>query len=168
MSEDQSVLRTTLLGSLLDAARVNRSRGVGDVRLFEAGAVYFDRPRPNEPRGTLPDERQHLAALLTGQLRRATWRETEPPQADFYAAKAVLETLLGAIRVPWSVEPAREPFLHPGRSARVLIAGEPVGWLGELHPGVAARVGPRAGRRLRAGPRDACWTPPRRCPRTWT
>ena len=40
--------------------------------------------------------------------------------------------------MPWSVEPAREPFLHPGRSARVLIAGEPAGWIGELHPGVAA------------------------------
>ena len=137
MSEDQSVLRTTLLGSLLDSARANRSRGTTDVRLFEAGAVYFDRPRPDEPRGTLPDERQHLAALLTGALRPATWREPEPPRADFYAAKAVLAAALHAIRVPWSVEPAREPFLHPGRAARILAGGEPAGWIGELHPGVA-------------------------------
>ena len=138
MSEDQAVLRTTLLGSLLDSARVNRSRGIADARLFEAGAVYFDRPRAGEPRGTLPDERNHLGALLTGALRPATWRESEPPRADFFAVKSVLEAALGAIRVPWSVEPAREPFLHPGRSARVLIAGEPAGWIGELHPGVAA------------------------------
>ena len=106
MSEEQSVLRTTLLGSLLDAARVNRSRGIADVRLFEAGAVYFDRARPGEPRGTLPDERQHLAALLTGPVRPPTWREPEPPRADFFAAKAVLEALLHAMRVPWAVEPA--------------------------------------------------------------
>jgi phenylalanyl-tRNA synthetase beta chain len=138
MSEEQSVLRTTVLGSLLDAARINRSRGVADVRLFETGAVYFDRPRPDEPRGTLPDEHQHLGVLLTGAMRPAAWREPEPPRADFFAAKAVLEAALGAIRVPWSVEPAREPFLHPGRSARVLIAGEPAGWIGELHPAVAA------------------------------
>ena len=43
MSEDQSVLRTTLLGSLLDVARRNRARGMPDVRLFESGAVYLDR-----------------------------------------------------------------------------------------------------------------------------
>jgi phenylalanyl-tRNA synthetase beta chain len=141
MSEDQSVLRTTLLGSLLDSIRRNRSHGVTDVRLFEAGTVYFDRPRPGEPRdtaGVLPDERQHLAALLTGAMRPPSWREPEPPRADFYAAKAVLATVMTAIRAPWSVEPAREPFLHPGRAARVLVGGEPAGWLGELHPAVGA------------------------------
>ena len=46
--------------------------------------------------------------------------------------------MLQAIRADWSVEPAPEPFLHPGRAARVLIGGEPAGWLGELHPAVAA------------------------------
>jgi phenylalanyl-tRNA synthetase beta chain len=50
----------------------------------------------------------------------------------------VLEAVLGAVRVPWTVEPAREPFLHPGRSARVLAGGERAGWIGELHPLVAA------------------------------
>ena len=138
MSEDQSVLRTTLLGSLLDSARVNRSRGIADVRLFETGAVYFDRPRPDEPRGTLPDERQHVGALVAGALRPRDWREPEPPRADFFAVKGVLAAALHALRVPWSVEPAAEPFLHPGRSARVLIGGEPAGWIGELHPAVAA------------------------------
>jgi phenylalanyl-tRNA synthetase beta chain len=140
MSEEQSTLRTTLLGSLLDGVRRNRSRGMGDVRLFELGAVYFDSPRADEPRATqpLPDEHTMLGALLTGAMRAASWREPEPPRADFYAAKAVLEAMLRAIRAPWSVESAREPFLHPGRAARVLIAGEPAGWLGELHPAVAA------------------------------
>ena len=141
MSEDQSVLRTTLLGSLLDSIQRNRARGLYDVRLFEVGAVYFDRPRPDEPRdeaGVLPEERPHLAALLTGAMRPPSWRDPEPPQADFYAAKAVLAAALDAIRAPWSVEPAREPFLHPGRAARVLVGGEPAGWLGEVHPAVAA------------------------------
>jgi phenylalanyl-tRNA synthetase beta chain len=141
MSEEQSVLRTTLLGSLLDSTQRNRSRGLTDVRLFEVGTVYFDRPRPGEPRdteGVLPDERRHAAALLTGAMRPPSWREPEPPQADFYAAKAVLAAALEAIRAPWSVEPAREPFLHPGRAARVLVGGEPAGWLGEVHPAVAA------------------------------
>jgi phenylalanyl-tRNA synthetase beta chain len=140
MSEEQSTLRTTLLGSLLDAVRRNRSRGMPDVRLFEIGAVYFARPRPDEPRATesLPDERTRLAGLLAGTMRPASWREPEPPRADFFAAKAVLGTLMEAIRADWALEPAREPFLHPGRAARLTIAGEPAGWIGELHPSVSA------------------------------
>jgi phenylalanyl-tRNA synthetase beta chain len=137
MSEDMSVMRTTLLGSLLDVARRNRARGMVDTRLFEIGAVFFDRPRPGEPRGELPDERPHVGALLAGAMRPASWREGEPSAADFYAVKAVLAALLDALRVPWSVERAVEPFLHPGRAARVLIEGDPAGWLGELHPAVA-------------------------------
>jgi phenylalanyl-tRNA synthetase beta chain len=144
MSEDQSVLRTTLLGSLLDALRRNRARGAGDVRLFEHGEVYLARPRAGEPTAAearsepLPEERTNLAAVLTGAVRPATWRDGDPPRADFFAAKAVLAALLDGLRVTWSVERSAEPFLHPGRSARVLVDGEPAGWLGELHPGVAA------------------------------
>ncbi len=138
MSEDQSVLRTTLLGSLLEGARLNGARGMPDVRLFEVGAVYFDRERPGERRPEpLPDERRRLGALLTGALRPPSWREEHPPGADFFAAKAMLEGLLGTLRVPWRVERGAEPFLHPGRTARVLVDGEAAGWLGELHPAVA-------------------------------
>jgi phenylalanyl-tRNA synthetase beta chain len=138
MSEDMSVMRPTLLGSLLDIARRNRSRGMPDARLYEIGAIFLDRPRPGEPRSDrLPDERQHVGALLTGAVRPPSWREGEPARADFYVAKAVLAALLDAVRVPWSVERAAEPFLHPGRSARVLVGGEAAGWLGEIHPAVA-------------------------------
>jgi phenylalanyl-tRNA synthetase beta chain len=58
-----------------------------------------------------------------------------------FAAKGILESTLAAIRVPWSAEadPAPAAFLHPGRAARILVADEPVGWLGELHPRVAGR-----------------------------
>jgi len=144
MSEDQSALRTTLVGSLLDALHRNRARGATDLGLFEYGSVYLSQPREGEPTAVearsepLPEERRHVAALLTGALRPPTWRDPEPPRADLYAAKAVLEAVLGSLRVPWSVERATEPFLHPGRAARVLVDGEPAGWLGEIHPGVAA------------------------------
>jgi phenylalanyl-tRNA synthetase beta chain len=143
MSEDQSVLRTSLLGSLLDVARRNRARGMQDVRLFEAGPIFLAQARSGDPTAVeqrsepLPEERQHLAALLAGAMRPASWREPSPPPVDFFTVKAVLAALLDALRVPWSVEAAREPFLHPGRSARVLIAGEAAGWLGEIHPSLA-------------------------------
>jgi phenylalanyl-tRNA synthetase beta chain len=144
MSEDQSVLRTMLVGSGLDALRRNRSRGTHDVRLFEYGNVYLAEPRGGVPTVAetrsqpLPTERPHLAALMTGAVRPATWQEPSPPVAGFFTAKAVLEALLRALRVPWTVERANEPFLHPGRAAAVVVGGEPAGWLGELHPGVAA------------------------------
>jgi phenylalanyl-tRNA synthetase beta chain len=141
MSEDASVLRTTLLGSLLDVARLNHARGTGDLRLFECGTVYRAREH-----GRLPEEHRSLGAVLTGRLQPPSWGTPEPPRAGFFAAKGLLGAALEAVRIPWSVRAhtgeaggsvATEPFLHPGRSARVLAGDEPVGWVGELHPLVA-------------------------------
>jgi phenylalanyl-tRNA synthetase beta chain len=153
MSEEQSRMRTLLLGSLLDAVRRNRARGAGDVRLFEWGAVYLGHDAARNGDGNaatgnpwypqrdprLPVERTHLGAVLAGRLRPASWQDASPPAAGFFAAKGVLGTLMAALRVEdWALEVAREPFLHPGRGASVLVGGRPVGWLGELHPAVAA------------------------------
>jgi phenylalanyl-tRNA synthetase beta chain len=134
MSSDQALLRTTLLGGLLDVTRRNRSHGAGAVSLFEAGAVYL----PGE--GSRPAEPHRVGAVLAGQVRPATWRDQEPPAADFFAAKGALSGMLETLRVSWSVRRAAEPepFLHPGRCAQVIVAGEPVGWVGEIHPRVAA------------------------------
>jgi phenylalanyl-tRNA synthetase beta chain len=136
MSVEQSQLRTTLLGSLLDVAARNRARGAAAMRIFEAGSVYL----PAET-GEPPREPYHVGALLLGRVRPATWRDPAPRDADFFAIKGVLGAALDAVRVPWELEAASQPdpFLHPGRAARVLAGGEPIGWLGELHPAVAAR-----------------------------
>ncbi|MBV8429857.1 MAG: phenylalanine--tRNA ligase subunit beta, partial [Solirubrobacterales bacterium] len=134
LSREQSQLRTELLSSLLDVARHNRFHGAGAIRLFEAGAVYL--PQEGEP---LPREPRHLAALLMGAVRPPTWREPEPPAADFFAAKGVLAGLLGDLHVSWSVEPNQQPFLHPGKAVAVQVEGQPAGWLGEIHPLVAAQ-----------------------------
>jgi phenylalanyl-tRNA synthetase beta chain len=140
MSADQSRLRTTLLGSLLDVGQRNRSRNsdpTRPLRLFEAGAVYL--PDPAAP-AALPSEPYHVAMLLSGPVRPATWRDPEPRAADFFAAKGVLGGLLDTVRVPWSLQadPEAAPFLHPGRAARILIEGDAAGWIGEIHPQVAA------------------------------
>jgi phenylalanyl-tRNA synthetase beta chain len=132
MADDQTVLRTTLLGSLLGAARHNAARGRPDLALLECGTVYRD------DGGELPHEHRALGALLAGRLHPQTWGIAEPQQAGFFAAKGVLGAALDAVRVRWEVEPHTEPFLHPGRTARVLAAGEDVGVVGELHPLVAA------------------------------
>ena len=133
LSSDQSRLRTTLVGSLLDNARRNVSHGAGTLRLFEAGAVYLP-----DGAGRLPAEPYHLGALLIGAARPATWRDSQPRLVDFFAIKGVLAGLLDELRVPWTVTRAAEPFLHPGQSAGILADGEPVGWIGVIHPSVAA------------------------------
>ena len=135
LSTEQSRLRTTLLGSLLDVARHNRSRGTGTLRLFEAGAVYLP---DGASSGQLPREPYHLGALLSGAARPATWRDSAPRPVDFFTIKGVLAGLLDRLRVPWTVVPGAEPFLHPGRAASILAEGEPVGWVGEIHPLVTA------------------------------
>jgi phenylalanyl-tRNA synthetase beta chain len=133
LSIEQSRLRTTLLGSLLDTAAWNHSRGITTIRLFETGAVYL--PREGQ---RLPDQPHHVGALMTGPVRHQTWRDPEPLQSDFFAAKGVLKGLLDKLRVPWSVEPGGQPFLHPGRAARISGRDVEVGWIGEIHPLVAA------------------------------
>ncbi len=133
MSAEQSQLRTTLLGSLLDVASHNLAHNAGTLRLFEAGAVY----RPHPATG-LAREPHHVAGLLVGSVRRPTWRDPQPRTADFFAAKGVLGALLDALRIPWSLAAARQPFLHPGRSASIRIDGEDAGWVGEIHPSAAA------------------------------
>ena len=131
MSEDMSVLRTTLLGSLLDSARHNASRGTGDLALFESGAIYMDAG------DKLPLEVHALGALVTGRLAPESWRGASDATWDFFAAKGLLAAVLDPLRVPWDVREGAHPFLHPGRSARVYSGETELGWLGEVHPLVA-------------------------------
>jgi phenylalanyl-tRNA synthetase beta chain len=142
MSEDQSVMRPLLLPGLLDAARHNAAHGRPRVALFESAHVYRVSDAPEtvgegSPGGrTAADEHHHLGGVLT-EATPGTWR-SEPRPADFYAAKALVEALLGAVGLACVVEPGERPFLHPGRTATVLAAGgRELGWIGELHPSVA-------------------------------
>jgi phenylalanyl-tRNA synthetase beta chain len=135
LSEDHSVMRTTVLGSLLDVARRNLAHGADRVALFESGRVYLgggsgefpgERPAPNR-------EPHRIGCLAVGPLAAKSWRGGGEP-ADFFAVKAVLEALAGQLGSELELAPAEEPFLHPGRAARVAAGGEAAGWIGELHP----------------------------------
>jgi phenylalanyl-tRNA synthetase beta chain len=132
LSDAQSIMRPTLLGSLLDAAAHNASRNGPDVAIFESGTVYRSPGADGRP----VHEHHALGGLLSGALAPRSWRGV-PAAADFFAAKALLAALLDKLRVGWSVEPAAWPFLHPGRSAAVLVRGKALGFLGEVHPLVA-------------------------------
>jgi phenylalanyl-tRNA synthetase beta chain len=143
LSAEHSVERTALLGSLLDDAHYNLARGAERVALFESGRAYLrdgssphdgvlagkfagDRPAPAFEPG-------RIAALAAGELRPGGWHGESVP-ADFYALKGVLEAMVTEIGVAVDVVPGEQPFLHPGRAGRVLLEGEEIGWIGELHP----------------------------------
>jgi phenylalanyl-tRNA synthetase beta chain len=150
LSVEHSELRTTLLGSLLDAVRHNVARGAARVALFESGRVYLSRGSSHaggvlggEFAGERPPpafEPHCVAALATGPLYPASWGTDDRP-ADFFALKGVLEALARQLNALFALEPAEEPFLHPGRAARVLVDGADAGWLGEVHPLVCREWG---------------------------
>lgn len=130
LSEEQSVMRPLVLGGLLEVAQHNFARGVDAVRLFEIGAVYGGSPA--EPR-----EHRALALLLCGTPGKQVWRGEAEGVSDFYALKGVLEAVCANAGATINFAPldgGNEPFLIPGRSARLLIGEQPVGYLGELHP----------------------------------
>jgi phenylalanyl-tRNA synthetase beta chain len=153
LSEDQSVMRTTVLGSLLDIAQRNLARSADRIALFESARVYLNTPptgrkyphiEGNSPLGALdghfagerraPGSEPHrIGCLEVGPLVAKSWRGGGEP-ADFFALKGALEALAEQLGAELSFEPAEQPFLHPGRSAQVSVGGESAGWIGELHP----------------------------------
>jgi phenylalanyl-tRNA synthetase beta chain len=140
LSEDQSLLRTTLLGSLLDVAAHNCARGMVDFGLFEIGTLFV-LDGDSSAGSTNVREHRSLAVLLSGKTAPVTWGAPDPPRADVFSIKGVLEALGVALRLQLECRPGAQPFLHPGRSATVLCDGQELGWLGELHPLVAREWG---------------------------
>jgi phenylalanyl-tRNA synthetase beta chain len=135
LSEEQSVMRTSLLAGLLRSARHNVDRHVADVRLFETGRVFY-----SEGPDALPDERLFLAVVLCGDFVPRGWRREALP-SDFYVAKGLLVGLLELLGVQWRLIDGGPPFLHPGRAGEVVVDARDAGCLGELHPAVAAEFG---------------------------
>jgi phenylalanyl-tRNA synthetase beta chain len=134
LSQAQSIMRPTLLGSLLDIARYNVSRNGPDVAIFESGTVY--RAASD---ASAAEEHHALGVLVTGTLEPRSWRGTRG-ETDFFAVKALLGAMLDKFHLQWSIVPESWPFLHPGRSAAVLVDAPEtvrVGFIGELHPLVA-------------------------------
>lgn len=134
ISADLSVMRTTLWAGLLPAVARNRNRQQSRVRLFESG-LRFRR----EGDATLQDA--VIAGAACGSQTPEQWGQ--PSRAlDFFDIKGDVEALLAVAgclpRVRF--EAARHPALHPGQSARVLLDGEPVGWVGALHPALEQKL----------------------------
>ncbi|HSI79452.1 MAG TPA: phenylalanine--tRNA ligase subunit beta [Solirubrobacterales bacterium] len=146
LTAEQVAMRTSLVGGLLDAARHNLARDADRVLLFESGRAYLRAAGPAEGgelagafAGELPPpacEPHRIGCLAVGAVAPTAWRREARP-VDFYDAKGLLEALCSRLGAPLELVPASEPFLHPGRTARIAIDGRESGWVGELHPLVA-------------------------------
>ncbi|WP_020153722.1 phenylalanine--tRNA ligase subunit beta [Caldibacillus debilis] len=130
MSEEHSVLRQSLLPHLLDAVRYNRARKNENIALYEIGSVFLSRGT-----GKQPEEREHLAFVLTGLWVDHPW-QGERVKADFFTAKGILEQLFAKLglknRIRF-VKGEAEGF-HPGQTAEILFDGEAIGVIGKIHP----------------------------------
>ncbi len=128
LSELFAVLRPSLLPGLLDAVVRNRRRERADVRLFEVGSCF----------SADEGERRRLALIWCGAGRPAHWA-ADAEAVDFFHVKGVIEQIGAALRLPpLAFEPADEPWLVPGRGARMSAGGRVLGVLGQVLPAVAA------------------------------
>src|SRR5208282_4076186 len=124
IASNLDVMRSSLLGGLLDTLRTNVNRKQERVRIFEIGRCFL-RSRDGF------EQPLRLGGLAFGSALPEQWGEAKRP-VDFFDAKGDIE----ALAAPWSIrtDAAPHPALHPGRAARVVLEGEDAGWLGELHP----------------------------------
>jgi phenylalanyl-tRNA synthetase beta chain len=133
IAAQQSVMRTSLIGSLVANLRYNQARKVERIRVFEVGRAFLRDRTAAEGLLSVAGVRQpmRIAAAAYGPAWEEQWGM--PSRAvDFHDLKADLESLASPLRVRF--EAAGHPAFHPGRSARVRVGGQPAGWLGELHP----------------------------------
>jgi phenylalanyl-tRNA synthetase beta chain len=128
-----SVMRTSLLAGLVANVRYNINRKATRARVFEVGRVFLRQPDAQEAALEVAGIRQpmRLAAAAFGPAAPEQWGVTPRP-VDFYDVKGDLEGVLAPLAARF--EPAPHPALHPGRSARVVVEGRQIGWVGELHP----------------------------------
>ncbi len=159
LSEEEPLLRTTLLGPLLGVLRRNLGRGQRDLALYEIGSVFHARPgagvpprmgvehRPSEAEfaaadEVLPDQPRHVAVVLAGEIEQTGW--WGPGRvAGWMDAVEAARTVLAVAGLPderVTVRAAEHAPWHPGRCAQLLVDGTVVGHAGELHPAVVAAL----------------------------
>ncbi|MBM6507057.1 MULTISPECIES: phenylalanine--tRNA ligase subunit beta [Staphylococcus] len=132
MSEAHSTLRQSLLPHLIEATTYNVARKNKDVKLYEIGRVFF-----GNGEGELPEEVEYLSGIMTGDYVVNQW-QGKKEEVDFYLTKGVIERVAEKLNLTLDYRAAKIEGLHPGRTAIVSLNGKDIGFIGELHPSVAA------------------------------
>lgn len=129
LTREREYLRQTLMNTTLETLASNL-RFVERVAIFELAPVYW----PKEGQA-LPEEPRHLSIALSGPRADKSWLTAESGYYDFYDLKGIAETLCARLGVEdVAFVPTQHPTFHPGRVASLLVNGEAIGVLGEVHP----------------------------------
>ena len=133
IASQMNVMRTSLLGSLLQVLKFNQARKAPRVRVFEIGRVFLRDASVPESDSTVQgfDQPMRIAALSSGSANAQQWGHKEQG-VDFFDAKGDVEALLAPLKAEF--KPGNHPAMHPGRCAQVLVGGKVIGHVGELHP----------------------------------
>ncbi|MEI7590965.1 MAG: phenylalanine--tRNA ligase subunit beta, partial [Deltaproteobacteria bacterium] len=132
LTEEHAVMRSTLVYSILQTMKHNVNNVCSDLKLFEIGRVFF-----NNNIGELPEEQNHICALISGMAFGESWHFGKT-SAGFYDLKGAVEGFFRQLRLEGVSfrESNGEPFLRPGRAVDIFLNGYKVGFIGELHPDV--------------------------------
>ncbi|MFQ6042737.1 MAG: phenylalanine--tRNA ligase subunit beta [Candidatus Poribacteria bacterium] len=138
LSEEQSIMRTTLIPSLLRNVQWNVNHQVSDVKLFELARIFTSPPNPNPP---APEEREMLAGGISGSMSSGLWND-KAREVDFFDIKGIVEALLEEFDIAtYEVKPVSHPTLHPNKSAQIKVNGDILCIMGEVHPNVLDNYG---------------------------
>jgi phenylalanyl-tRNA synthetase beta chain len=133
IASQMSVMRSSLLGSLLQVLKFNQDRKASRVRVFELGRVFLRDGAVANTDSTVQGFHQpmRVAGMAVGAVDAPHWG-TKDRLVDFFDASGDVEALLAPVKPV--LEPADHPAMHPGRCARVMVDGHAIGFVGELHP----------------------------------
>jgi phenylalanyl-tRNA synthetase beta chain len=132
LRQGDSLMRTTLIPSLLNNFLYNLSRGIRDIRLFEVAKVFINEGGP------LPKEELMLGGIIFRENLPSLWKEDAP---SFFIAKGTLDSLCEEMKIKGhTYVPSGEAFLHKGKSANIILNEARIGFIGELTPGVVEKL----------------------------
>jgi len=133
MSVEHHYLRQSIAAGLLDDAEYNNARQMKDIFLYEIGRVFYKDSADNIT------EKDHISGIISGSLVETSWIEKDQ-QVDFFTMKGIVEELLASLGLtaPVRFESSSDwKEMHPGRTARVLLGNESIGFIGQIHPKLA-------------------------------
>ena len=133
ISEDQAVMRTSLIPGMLETVRRNLNQKNSHLKLFESGKIFL-----NHSNAPLPQEREYIVGIWTGAAQVENWQQSETT-CDFYDLKGVVENLMHRLyikKLTFSKSDQPEPYFRKGYVADIRVKQHKVGLLGEIHPDV--------------------------------
>ncbi len=136
-SDEHTMLRQTTIANILSVLKMNFDNGQKNIWLYETGKTYFIK-KPATEIDSGVEENQMISGIITGETNSNLWKNLS--KADFYTLKGVLESLFALLKISGRIKfsPADDcEYLHPGRSAKVVLLGktpETIGYFGEIYP----------------------------------